>query len=213
MAYLSGLVWSLPFHNFLQGALPQEVMKCSSENGHIWTPILLVYKAVELIFSLIFAFETRKVKVKELNDSKIIVLCVYTVVVSTIGIIPVIILLQSQPTILYAITGVVCLLTATALLTIIFVPKVPSCTDAILSTHTYLNFIYETQLQSNTAHTVSGHVPLLYSLLVHLFTPMCTSMIQCNVPFLYQIPCCRCTHYTKIPVERLTWTSPTLQLL
>ena len=97
---------------------------CSSDTSHIWIPILLVYKAVELVFSLIFAFETRKVKVKELNDSKIIVFSVYTIVVSAIALIPMILLLQDKPTVLYAVIGTVCLLTATILLAIIYVPKV-----------------------------------------------------------------------------------------
>ena len=104
---------------------------CSSNTSHIWTPILLVYKAVELVFSLIFAFETRKVKVKELNDSKIIVFCVYTLVVSAIALIPTTILLQNQPTAQYAVTGIVSLLTATVLLAIIYVPKVTSSIVAI----------------------------------------------------------------------------------
>ena len=114
----------------LQGQLPQEVTLCSSDTSHIWVPILLVYKAVELVFSLIFAFETRKVKVKELNDSKIIVFSVYTIVVSAIALIPMILLLQDKPTVLYAVTGTVCLLTATILLTIIYVPKV---TDSMVN--------------------------------------------------------------------------------
>ena len=106
---------------------------CSSDTSHIWIPVLLVYKAVELVFSLIFAFETRKVKVKELNDSKIIVFCVYTLVISAIALTPTTILLQNQPTAQYAVTGIVCLLTGTVLLAITFVPKVttytPLCTN------------------------------------------------------------------------------------
>ena len=85
-----------------------------------------MYKAVELVLSLIFAFETRKVKVKELNDSKIIVFCVYTIVVSAIALIPLALLLHDKPNVLYAVIGTVCLLTATILLAIIYVPKVTS---------------------------------------------------------------------------------------
>ena len=109
---------------FFQGELLQQVTLCSSDTSHIWIPVLLVYKAVELVFSLIFAFETCKVKVKELNDSKIIVFCVYTLVISAIALTPTTILLQNQPTAQYAVTGIVCLLTATVLLAIIYVPKV-----------------------------------------------------------------------------------------
>ena len=111
---------------FPQGELPQEVTLCSSDTSYIWIPILLVYKAIELVFSLIFAFETRKVKVKELNDSKIIVFCVYTIVISAIALIPMTLLLQNKPTVHYAVIGIVCLLTATVLLAIIYVPKVTS---------------------------------------------------------------------------------------
>ena len=106
---------------------------CSSDTSHIWIPVLLVYKAVELVFSLIFAFETRKVKVKELNDSKIIVFCVYTLVISAIALTPTTILLQNQPTAQYAVTGIVCLLTGTVLLAITFVPKVT----------TYIYFVHQ----------------------------------------------------------------------
>ena len=108
---------------------------CSSDTSHIWIPILLVYKAVELVLSLIFAFETRKVKVKELNDSKIIVFCVYTIVISAIALIPLTLLLQNRPTVLYAVIGTVCLLTATILLAIIYVPKVMLETYANLHMH------------------------------------------------------------------------------
>ena len=94
-----------------------------------------MYKAVELVFSLIFAFETRKVKVKELNDSKIIVFSVYTIVVSAIIFIPTTLLLQNEPTAQYAVTGIVCLLTATVLLAIIYVPKVTSLKGAVLNIH------------------------------------------------------------------------------
>ena len=128
-----------PFILNPQGELPQEVTSCSSDTSHIWIPILLVYKAVELVFSLIFAFETRKVKVKELNDSKIIVFCVYTFVVSAIALIPTTLVLHNKPTAQYAVIGIVCLLTATILLAITFVPKVIFTTDVCLDTCTHLS--------------------------------------------------------------------------
>ena len=117
---------------------------CSSDTSHIWIPILLVYKAVELVFSLIFAFETRKVKVKELNNSKIIVFCVYTLVISAIALTPTTILLQNQPTTQYAVTGIVCLLTGTVLLAITFVPKVTtSILHELVNVHGVVHILIE----------------------------------------------------------------------
>ena len=123
-----------------------------------------MYKAVELVFSLIFAFETRKVKVKELNDSKIIVFCVYTLVVSAIALTPTTILLQSQPTAQYAVTGIVCLLTATVLLAITFVPKVTTYTlHQLVNVHVVVYMLYEplpqiTTLFHSTCICISYHL-------------------------------------------------------
>jgi gamma-aminobutyric acid type B receptor len=108
------------------GQLPTETNLCTSATSHIWGPILLVYKAVELVFSLIFAFETRKIKVKELNDSRMVIFSVYTIVVAGIAVAPVIALLSDRVTIRYAVTGIICLATATVLLGINFIPMMHS---------------------------------------------------------------------------------------
>ena len=106
------------------GGLPSEVNLCTSAASHIWGPILLVYKAMELVFSLIFAFETRKIKIKELNDSRMVIFSVYTIVVAGIAVAPVIALLSDRVTVKYAIIGIICLASATLLLGINFIPKV-----------------------------------------------------------------------------------------
>ena len=106
------------------GDLPSEANLCTSAASHIWGPILLVYKAVELVFSLIFAFETRKIKIKELNDSRMVIFSVYTIVVAGIAVAPVIALLSDRVTVKYAIIGIICLASATLLLGMNFIPKV-----------------------------------------------------------------------------------------
>ena len=104
--------------------IPSEVHVCTSESSHIWIPILAVYKAVELVFSLIFAFETRKVKVKELNDSRMVIFSVYTIVATAIAVAPVLAFLAEAVTIKYAIAGIICLASSTLLLGMNFIPKV-----------------------------------------------------------------------------------------
>ena len=79
---------------------------------------------MELIFSLFFAFETRKIRVKELNDSKMIVFSVYSIVLAVIAITPIMFLLSDKVNIVYGIVGAVCLSTGTALLGFNFIPKV-----------------------------------------------------------------------------------------
>ena len=208
VVYLSAFFWPLHFILFPQGELPREVTSCSSNTSHIWIPILLVYKAVELVFSLIFAFETRKVKVKELNDSKMIVFSVYTIVVSAIALVPTTLLLQNKPTILYAVIGIVLLLTATVLLAIIYVPKVTSLTDAILSMH-ILVVLWSTIPQPNKCISWLQH---RHMCLNALYTPVDVhDWMKHHFSFTDTMHCCRCTHCARIPVERLTWTSPISQ--
>ena len=79
---------------------------------------------MELIFSLFFAFETRKIRVKELNDSKMIVFSVYSIVLAVIAITPISYLLSDKVNIVYGIVGAVCLTTGIALLGFNFIPKV-----------------------------------------------------------------------------------------
>ena len=193
----SGLSSCWPWHFILfpQGELPREVTSCSSDTSHIWIRILLVYKAVELVFSLIFAFETRKVKVKELNDSKIVVFSVYTIVVSAIALIPTFLLLQNRPTVLYAVIGIVFLLTATALLAIIYIPKVTSLTDAILSMHILI--VLWSTIPQPIAYLGFSIDMCAWMHCTHLWM----SMTEWNT-FTDTMHCCRCIHCTKIPVER-----------
>ena len=106
------------------GELPIEVYRCTSENFQIWVPILLLYKIIEIVFSLMFAFETRKIKVKELNDSRMVIFSVYTIVVAGIAVTPVIFLLGEMVTVRYAIVGIICLVSSTVLLGMNFIPKV-----------------------------------------------------------------------------------------
>ena len=120
---------------FSQGELPQEVTLCSSDTSHIWISILLVYKEVELVFSQIFAFETRKVKVKELNDSKIIVFVCTPLWFQPLPSYPQPCFRTSQMSTMQSLELPTYLLAATVLLAIIYVPKVTSSTDAILTIH------------------------------------------------------------------------------
>ena len=53
---------------------------CSSENSARWTYILVAYKSLLLAFGVFMAWETRKVKMVSLNDSRYITMSVYNTV-------------------------------------------------------------------------------------------------------------------------------------
>ena len=85
---------------------------------------MLAYKGFEVIFGLIFAFETRKIKVQELNDSRMIVFSLYAMVVAALTLTPISLLLNDKVVVVYAVQGASIFITLTLLLTLNFVPKV-----------------------------------------------------------------------------------------
>lgn len=108
------------------GSLPVQVYFCTSEYVEVWLSILLAYKVLEVIICLLFAYEVRKIRVKELNDSKLIIFSVYAFVISIFALVPLIFTLQQKPNIFYGIAGAVSLLAVTILLGINFIPKMYS---------------------------------------------------------------------------------------
>ena len=99
---------------------------CTSDDSFIWLPILFVYKGFLLLAGLFLAFETRKVKIKSLNDSRFIVMSVYEAVIVSGTLTPIGFLLQSFPNVQYAIIGIMILFSISLILGLVFVTKVTS---------------------------------------------------------------------------------------
>ena len=106
------------------GEIPREIEVCSSESSSIWLPILIGFKAGEVVLSLFFVFENRKIKIKELIDNRVIIFSVYTIVVACVALTPIVVLLYRDVDTLYGVMGAIIMLTVTVLLCINFVPKV-----------------------------------------------------------------------------------------
>ncbi|XP_054720553.1 gamma-aminobutyric acid type B receptor subunit 1-like [Uloborus diversus] len=54
---------------------------CESENNAVWLGVIYGYKGLLLIFGIFLAYETRSVKIKQLNDSRLVGMSIYNVVV------------------------------------------------------------------------------------------------------------------------------------
>lgn len=86
--------------------------------------ILGTEKAVFLLFGAVVAYGTRNISVKELNDSKLITIVVYNFILIAIVTGPLRFALHSMaPTIYFAADSILMWLCITAMLFIIFVPK------------------------------------------------------------------------------------------
>ena len=97
---------------------------CYNKTQYIWLIISYTYKFVLQLVAIYFAFMTRKVKVKALNDSKQIAAIIYItsllLVISVFGFWIGLLYLNTSA----AVFGVAQLLTATVFLGLVFIPKV-----------------------------------------------------------------------------------------
>jgi len=83
-----------------------------------------LYKATLLLVGLFFAAATQNVKIRELNDSKIIAVSVYCIAAISAVLAFIGIFLTEMVDEQYAITGAFMILTVTLVLCIIFLPTV-----------------------------------------------------------------------------------------
>nr|KAG5685887.1 hypothetical protein BaRGS_001516 [Batillaria attramentaria] len=89
-----------------------------------WLGAMLVYKGLLLLFGLFLAWETRKIQVEALNDSKYIGMCVYNMAVVCIVGVPVSFLINNDYYVgNYAISCLFIILGDTITLCFVFVPK------------------------------------------------------------------------------------------
>ena len=98
---------------------------CTADYLTVWLALIYVYKGILLLYGLFLAYETRNVMYAHLNDSRVIGICVYNVVVlSTIGAFLALILNNEQYEQLYAALSVCIIFPATVTVSLIFFPKV-----------------------------------------------------------------------------------------
>ena len=99
---------------------------CSSKARDIFLGILYGYKMILQVIALVFAFSTRKVKVKGINDAKYITAATY---VTSIVLAVIIVATYSMKDFVNAFPALVCtgfLIGTTFILGLVFVPKVCS---------------------------------------------------------------------------------------
>jgi gamma-aminobutyric acid type B receptor len=98
---------------------------CSSVYGTYWQIAVYGYKGLILIIGTFIAWETRKVTIPGLNDSKTICVCVYNITVLSAFAVPLsLILTHEQYAVRYGLLSVLVIFCTTLTLMLIFVPKV-----------------------------------------------------------------------------------------
>jgi len=101
-----------------------EMAKCSSVHFVKWTCAFYVYKGLLLLFGVYLAWETRRVQIPALNDSRYIGLNIYNVVLSSVTVVSLSSVLAERPMLSYTVISALIILSTTVLLGLLFLPKV-----------------------------------------------------------------------------------------
>jgi FtsH-binding integral membrane protein len=104
--------------------VPLIVNTCSSDASHYWLPLLLAYKGVYLLVGLLLAFQTLNVHIKELRDSKVIVISVFATFVISVVLTVIGFFVDDDPNAFYALLGVFILSLVTSVMALLFFPRV-----------------------------------------------------------------------------------------
>uniref|UniRef100_A0A182KGY4 G-protein coupled receptors family 3 profile domain-containing protein n=1 Tax=Anopheles christyi TaxID=43041 RepID=A0A182KGY4_9DIPT len=103
--------------------LPQ-VELCRSRHYESWLGMLYAYKGLLLLVGVYMAWQTRNVKISALNDSQYIGISVYSVVITSASVVVLANLLYEKVTLAFIITAGFVLISTTATLCLLFLPKI-----------------------------------------------------------------------------------------
>ncbi|XP_045177177.2 gamma-aminobutyric acid type B receptor subunit 2-like [Mercenaria mercenaria] len=100
-------------------------LHCKGDYEVYWFGVLYIYKGLLLVLGTFLAWETRTIRVAELNDSKYIAACIYNVVIICVFGVPIAhVLAVEQRTISFVLNSCLIIFCTTIVLCIIFVPKI-----------------------------------------------------------------------------------------
>ncbi|KAH9514527.1 Gamma-aminobutyric acid type B receptor subunit 1 [Bulinus truncatus] len=103
--------------------LRPQLEHCHSENLNIWLGVLFGYKGILLIFGIFLAYETRSVKLKQVNDSRFVGMSIYNVVVLCVITAPISLIIGNQEDATFAFVSLAIVLCSFLSMGLIFVPK------------------------------------------------------------------------------------------
>ncbi|XP_035429605.1 gamma-aminobutyric acid type B receptor subunit 1 isoform X2 [Spodoptera frugiperda] len=101
-----------------------ELEHCESKHNTVWLGVMYGYKGLVLVFGLFLAYETRSVKVRQINDSRYVGMSIYNVVVLCLITAPVTLVIASQQDAAFAFVSLAIVFCCFLSMALIFIPKV-----------------------------------------------------------------------------------------
>jgi len=93
------------------------------EAGTVWYGILYGYKGLVLVFALFLSYETRSVKMKQLNDSRLVGMAIYNIVILCVITGPIALMIDNQVNSHFAFIGITIIFVCFLSMALIMVPK------------------------------------------------------------------------------------------
>src|SRR6218665_2991854 len=93
------------------------------EASMIWYGVIYGYKGLVLLFALFLSYETRSVKMKQLNDSRLVGMAIYNIVILCLITGPVALVIDNQVNSHFAFIGITIIFVCFLSMALIFVPK------------------------------------------------------------------------------------------
>ena len=101
-----------------------EIWVCRSDYQNVWLGLTYGYKGLLLILGLFLAYETRSVKVKQINDSRLVGMSIYNVAILCIITAPVTMVISDQHNATFAFVALANVFCCYLSMALVFVPKV-----------------------------------------------------------------------------------------
>ncbi|CAL8112896.1 unnamed protein product [Orchesella dallaii] len=97
---------------------------CESYHNNIWLGITYSFKGLLLIFGLFLAYETRSLKVRHINDSRLVAMSIYNVAVLCLITTPVTMIISSQQDASFAFVALAIIFSSMITMGLVYIPKV-----------------------------------------------------------------------------------------
>merc|ERR1719323_2235781 len=101
-----------------------QIWVCRSSYHNVWLGLTYGYKGLLLILGLFLAYETRSVKVKQINDSRLVGMSIYNVAILCIITAPVTMVISDQHNATFAFVALANVFCCYLSMALVFVPKV-----------------------------------------------------------------------------------------
>ncbi|XP_035709332.1 gamma-aminobutyric acid type B receptor subunit 1 [Folsomia candida] len=97
---------------------------CESHYNNIWLGITYSFKGLLLVLGLFLSYETRSLKVRHINDSRLVAMSIYNVAVLCLITTPVTMIISSQQDASFAFVALAIIFSSLITMGLVFVPKV-----------------------------------------------------------------------------------------